>query len=78
MLCRGLGSGSGIIGAMNEGANIELVNNESGNQFTGIIYREEKDKLSVAEKNLSQVLETSVPSLSPVCPQLTVKGLVNL
>ena len=68
MLYRGLGSG--IIWVINEYANIELVNNESGNQFTRIIYREEKDKLSPAEKNLSQVSEMSVPSLSLVCPQL--------
>ena len=68
MLYRGLGSG--IIWVINEYANIELVNNESGNQFTRIIYREEKDKLSPAEKNLSQVSEMSVPSLSLVSPQL--------
>lgn len=68
MLYRGLGSG--IIRAINEGAKIEFINNESGNQFTTIIHREEKDKLSQAEKNLSQVSETSVPSLSPACPQL--------
>jgi len=42
MLYRGLDSG--IIWAMNEGAKIEFINNESGNHFTAIIYREEKNK----------------------------------
>lgn len=62
MVYRGLGSG--IIRAMHEGAHIEFINNESGNQFTTIIYRNKQEKLSQEE-------DVSVPSFISFIPSLS-------
>lgn len=86
MVYRGLGSG--IIRAMHEGAHIEFINNESGNQFTTIIYRNKQEKLSQEEdvsvpssSQASSVLSQAYPKLeallSQVCPKLETKEIRN-
>ena len=83
MLYRGLGSG--IIRAMREGTKIEFINDESGNQFSSIIYRDIVTAPSTEEQehvpslsqvcpkyvpSMSQAKTPFVPSLSQVCPKL--------
>ena len=81
MVYRGLGSG--VIRAINEGADIEFINSESGNQFTTVVYRNigggarfseqimnQSMHLDVVVPRSSPACPQSVPSLSPACPQL--------
>ena len=69
MVYRGLGSG--IIRALKEDVHIDFINNESGNQFTTILYRNkvttnlknEKTNLETNLENEKTNLETKITSL---------------